>query len=69
MSGAVKRSTSQWRRAVGCGGPRGWRRAGGSVYELVLKRSWMRKRALDDALSLENMGSPRRVAAAEPKLG
>ena len=42
---------------------------GGSVYDLVLKKGWMTKEALDDALSPEKMTSPRRVAAAEPKLG
>jgi len=36
---------------------------GGSVYELVLKKGWMTKEALDDALSPEKMTSPRRVAA------
>jgi aspartate ammonia-lyase len=42
---------------------------GGSVYDLVLKKGWMTKEALDDALSPEKMTSPRRVAAAEPKRG
>jgi aspartate ammonia-lyase len=41
---------------------------GGSVYDLVLKKGWMTKEALDDALSPEKMTSPRRVAAA-PKRG
>jgi aspartate ammonia-lyase len=42
---------------------------GGSVYDLVLKKGWMTKEALDDALSPEKMTSPRRVGASEPKLG
>jgi aspartate ammonia-lyase len=41
---------------------------GGSVYDLVLKKGWMTKEALDDALSPEKMTSPRRVAAV-PKRG